>query len=840
MKLRALRLNGFKSFADRTEIVFHDGITAVVGPNGCGKSNISDAIRWVLGEQRPTAIRGAKMEEAIFQGTIQRRPVNRGSVTMVVSNDEGLLPVPFQEVEIARTVYRDGGSDYGLNRTACRLRDIQEACRDTGLGANAYAVIENRMIDAILSDRADERRGLFEEAAGIGKYKDRRRAAARRLERAELDLQRLEDLIAEVQGKVRSLARQKGRAERHRELRTRRLDVEVAVASGRLGGLEERLRVLGRELEGGAPKEEGLRAAITAAEGRLETLRTERLEAERARTRAAGRAAELRESLVRWERELAVAEERATLGTRRLDQIGVEREEALEQAERAEEGAQALRVRRGELEADLEVARERLAARVSAGTEAREALVRAREAVAGVEGREREIALRVSRLQGDAGAAEARSAELASRVGHLEEELGEARNGLAEILAQGDLFTDRVAGLEAEVGGGKERLASLEVARAEARRRVEEARSAELAARGRHGEKEARAAALRRMERDREGVEPVVQAVLGLGLDGVEGILADAVAADPTLSPVVEAVLGAQLRAVVVRDTSTAIRVVRWFREEWKGGGGLVILPLDRVPNHRGKGKLLDRLSLEGPGAPWARALLDGVDLGGTDPDASAPGMAVRVGEGGGWVERGGVLRVGNPFGPGGLLERRDRLRQLEEEVEAAAAASGDAERERVSADEALAEVERALEAGRIVLRESEDAYRQARAREADRSEQSRRLERAVLELEGRIAQARSGSGTALREAREALALRDQLLAEADGLAAERDEARVRLEAMQEQWEAVQAELSALEVDRTRLEGELARVVERVADLERSREAAQSRVATLEREGEGL
>ena len=191
MKLRSLKVHGFKSFADATTVEFHDGITAIVGPNGCGKSNISDAIRWVLGEQRPSAIRGAKMEEAIFLGSVNRRPVSRGSVTMVVSNEDKSLPIPFEEVEIGRTVYRDGGSDYKLNRSTVRLRDIHDLCRDTGLGANAYSVIENRMIDAILSDRAEERRSLFEEAAGISKYKDRRKGALRRLEHAQIDLQRL-------------------------------------------------------------------------------------------------------------------------------------------------------------------------------------------------------------------------------------------------------------------------------------------------------------------------------------------------------------------------------------------------------------------------------------------------------------------------------------------------------------------------------------------------------------------------------------------------------------------------------------------------------------------------
>ena len=234
MKLRSLRVHGFKSFADSTTIEFHDGITAVVGPNGCGKSNISDAIRWVLGEQRPTAIRGAKMEEVIFQGTVARRPVNRGSVSLTVTNEDGVLPIPFEEVEVGREVFRDGGSEYSINRSACRLRDVVDLCRDTGLGANAYSIIENRMIDAILSDRAEERRALFEEAAGVGKYKDRRKAATRRLERAEIDVQRLEDVISEVQTKVRSLARQKGKAERYLKYRQRRLDVEVAVVRSQL------------------------------------------------------------------------------------------------------------------------------------------------------------------------------------------------------------------------------------------------------------------------------------------------------------------------------------------------------------------------------------------------------------------------------------------------------------------------------------------------------------------------------------------------------------------------------------------------------------------------------
>ena len=151
MRLRQLRLHGFKSFADRTTIEVRDGVTAIVGSNGCGKSNTADAIRWVLGEQRASAVRSAKMEEVIFQGTTRRRPLNFAEVSLVFDNDQGRVALPQAEIEVARKVFREGGSEYSLNRNACRLRDIQNVLRDTGLGSNAYAIIEAGMIETLLT-----------------------------------------------------------------------------------------------------------------------------------------------------------------------------------------------------------------------------------------------------------------------------------------------------------------------------------------------------------------------------------------------------------------------------------------------------------------------------------------------------------------------------------------------------------------------------------------------------------------------------------------------------------------------------------------------------------------
>ena len=183
MKLTRIQIAGFKSFADAVDLPFEEGMTSVVGPNGCGKSNISDAVRWVLGEQRARLLRGAKMEEVIFHGAAKHRPVNVAEVSLHFDNADGALPVAFQEVVLTRRLSRSGQSDYLINQAPVRLRDVQDLLRGTGLGSDAGVVIEAQMIERLLSDKAEERRSLFEEAAGIGLYRDRKTSTERQLER---------------------------------------------------------------------------------------------------------------------------------------------------------------------------------------------------------------------------------------------------------------------------------------------------------------------------------------------------------------------------------------------------------------------------------------------------------------------------------------------------------------------------------------------------------------------------------------------------------------------------------------------------------------------------------
>src|SRR3954466_13180363 len=218
MHLHSLELIGFKSFADKTVFEFHEGVTAIVGPNGCGKSNVLDAVRWVLGEQSAKALRGGEMADVIFNGTDSRKPVGYAEVSLTFTNCGSELGVDWHDVRVTRRVYKDGNSEYLLNKTVCRLRDIQALFADTGVGRSAYSIMEQGKIDLILSSRPEDRRTVFEEAAGITKYKTQKKEALRKLEATEANLLRIGDIIKEVKRQIGSLQRQAGKARRYQTL----------------------------------------------------------------------------------------------------------------------------------------------------------------------------------------------------------------------------------------------------------------------------------------------------------------------------------------------------------------------------------------------------------------------------------------------------------------------------------------------------------------------------------------------------------------------------------------------------------------------------------------------
>src|SRR6201996_5357058 len=218
MYLQSLELFGFKSFAPKPKLEFHRGVTAVVGPNGCGKSNVLDAMRWVLGEQSAKSLRGSEMADGIFNGSDTRKPLSFAEVSLTLSDCATDLGVDWHEVRVTRRIYRDGNSEYFLNKTPCRLRDIQNIFADTGVGRGAYSMMEQGKIDLILSSRPEDRRAVFEEASGITKYKTQKKEALRKLEATEANLLRIGDIIKEVKRQIGSLQRQAGKARRYQTL----------------------------------------------------------------------------------------------------------------------------------------------------------------------------------------------------------------------------------------------------------------------------------------------------------------------------------------------------------------------------------------------------------------------------------------------------------------------------------------------------------------------------------------------------------------------------------------------------------------------------------------------
>ncbi len=231
MRLEKIVLNGFKSFADKTEFTFDSPITAIVGPNGCGKSNVVDGVKWVLGEQRVKSLRSEQMADVIFSGSSSRKALGAAEVSLFISNPDGMvtgqLPIEADEVQITRRIYKSGESEYRINNKICRLKDIRELFMDTGVGTKAYSIIEQGRIEQLLNASKTDRRAIFEEAAGISKYKAHKEEALRKLEHTEQNLLRLADILGEVQKQLRSVKLQAGKARNYLQYTQRLKELQV-------------------------------------------------------------------------------------------------------------------------------------------------------------------------------------------------------------------------------------------------------------------------------------------------------------------------------------------------------------------------------------------------------------------------------------------------------------------------------------------------------------------------------------------------------------------------------------------------------------------------------------
>ena len=277
MRIKRLEVQGFKSFCDRSVLTFNQPITGVVGPNGCGKSNIVDAIRWSMGEQSAKHLRGKSMDDVIFAGSDSRGPLGMCEVTLVFEND-GRVPreyLAYSEIAVTRKLYRDGTSEYFLNKTPCRLRDITEFFLGTGIGAKAYSIIEQGRVGMIVTSKPEDRRSLIEEAAGISKYKMKKKAAEKKMESTRQNLLRVSDVVAEIEKQLGALRRQAQKAERYKQYKAELRDIDLWTASQRWLGLVAEERVAAEAQGEAQAAREATHGRLVAREAESETTRLE-------------------------------------------------------------------------------------------------------------------------------------------------------------------------------------------------------------------------------------------------------------------------------------------------------------------------------------------------------------------------------------------------------------------------------------------------------------------------------------------------------------------------------------------------------------------------------------
>ncbi len=576
MHLQSLELLGFKSFADKTIFNFHEGVTAIVGPNGCGKSNVLDAVRWALGEQSAKSLRGHEMADVIFNGAETRKPVGVAEVSLTFTDCAEELGIEWHDVRATRRVYRDGNSEYLLNKTPCRLRDIQNLFADTGIARAAYSMMEQGKIDMILSSRPEDRRAVFEEAAGITKYKAQKREALRKLEATEANLLRIGDVIKEVKRQIGSLQRQAGKARRYQALHADLRVLETHQARKQLDSLESELAACREELERLNESEHAAREKIDNSENALteERRALDKIDIEIANSRAEVQRLEseiaAHRSRIEFNRQRA--EEFAELVERAQRDIGDAGKKCKQHAAEVEQTNNAI----AEMERHLEEKEAELTELASSAGQ-----IQKNRAESGMQLQELQLALTKSE----------------SRVATLEEELSGTKTRRELAHAQSEQLANQIRTLSTAseklarhiaVSGKTSRRDAIDVEASlrEKERLLCEAEQDLAAVERALTEKRSRLDVLRQLNEEGEGLAEGSQAVLK-GLDDPEkfreviaGSLVAHLDVDPKFVPAIEAALGRNLHAVILKDAGLVSEIIARLRKKKLGQAALVISQL--------------------------------------------------------------------------------------------------------------------------------------------------------------------------------------------------------------------------------------------------------------------
>ena len=687
MRLEKIVLNGFKSFADKTEFTFDSPVTAIVGPNGCGKSNVVDAVKWVLGEQSVKSLRSGQMADVIFSGSSSRKPLGSAEVSLFISHAERQLPLEADEVQISRRIYQSGESEYRINNKLCRLRDVRELFMDTGVGAKAYSIIEQGQIEQLLNTSKTERRFVFEEAAGISKYKAHKKEALRKLERAEQNLLRLADILGEVTRRLRSVKFQAGKArnylqysQRLKELQVKyslaeyakyrakskerkegleRLEeqlaqvvAEVARNDALLGSLGQRIIEAENRLNRTDNLLVGVQSKIEQSLQRIEFLRSRSTELEQRKRSAGARAAKLEEQGKLFEEDRRQYESELA----KCEKTYEEKEGAVGQIENA---IHEIERECGSLDAHLEDEK-------SGVIDIVRRTAQLHNEVQSISVYRDNLANQKDRLAGRAETGQVELEKLLTEKAQHQARLSDIEKVLNELQQSLDSKHKQMEEIDSLLTGDTKRAAHSREARS--------ALASELAV-------------LTDMETRREGLNSAVKSILerqsrdNNGLGNVEGVLADIIAADLEYASAVEAALEGRTGTVVVNNTGDLVADKAMIE---KLQGRVNFLCLDKIepfidqkdfskfPSVRGR--LVEFVRCQSRYAPLVWKLLGKTIV--VESLGQAVELAESIGRGykfvtlkGEFVSAEGTVKLG-PLGKAtGLISRKSRLHQLEQTI---------------------------------------------------------------------------------------------------------------------------------------------------------------------------
>lgn len=602
MKLKKLELYGFKSFAQRTEIVFDEGITGIVGPNGSGKSNIGDAVRWVLGEQSAKTLRGASMSDVIFNGTQKRKPLSYCEVSLVFDNDDHALAMEAAEVMVTRRVYRNGESEYYLNRTACRLKDVVDLFRDTGIGKEGYSIIGQGRIDEILSRKSEDRRQVFEEAAGIVKFKARKEEADKKLQRTLENLERVDDILDELTKRLKPLEEQSRNARVYLELSTELKDLDLNLFLIRSDRARARLSELESELLTVQTILADTESALTDKTTRRDETQNRIDQLEEAITKARTELMECAEHVHESQKKLSALQSRRETRSENRQRIVREQEEAQERLAEIEKD-------HARIQADVEKQHSLIAdaEQILRATQeaAEKAQAKEKEADAALEAQKAAVIDQMNRLsdvRNDKTRLNTMQAQMETRLTEIEESSGalqeqEAALREALIAVEKQMETENQHQQQCQEKLAQARQASDEADTAYANLRADvEKQSADMqAAASRHN-------VLTEMTRDMEGYNMAVRRAMTYakqrGLTGVKGVLAQLMTVPQAYETAIDMALGAAQQNIVTDTEETAKELINYLRQNRLGRA--TFLPMSAI-----RGKTLygnERNALKLPG----------------------------------------------------------------------------------------------------------------------------------------------------------------------------------------------------------------------------------------------